>query len=147
MWTRRTKSTLAAAVVALASGCGGAADLAGTVRYRDRPLTFGTVQVRGADGLVRSASIEADGTYAIPDLPAGAVAVSATCRDPGEVEATRARAAGGRGGPATRPAATGGGKSATREGSLIPAVYSDLDRSGLATTLRPGPNQYDIELK
>ncbi|QJX00852.1 carboxypeptidase-like regulatory domain-containing protein [Frigoriglobus tundricola] len=147
MWTRRTKQTLTVAVIAFLSGCGGSGDLTGTVRYRDQPLSSGTVQVRGADGIVRSAPIESDGTYTIPNLPTGAVAVSVTCRDPREVEYSRAKAAGGRGGPPTS-AAKAGGKVASQEGfSLIPAAYSELERSGLGTTLRSGPNRYDIDLK
>ncbi|MBN9119802.1 MAG: hypothetical protein J0I06_11695 [Planctomycetes bacterium] len=144
------KLALPVAAVALVSGCGDSGELTGTVRYRDRPLSFGTVQVRGSDGVIRTGPIAADGTYTIAGLPSGATAVSVTCRDPRELEQRRPKRTSGKGGPegriAQQPAGAAGGAGRT-DFSLIPVVYSDLDRSGLGTTLRSGVNRYDVDLK
>jgi hypothetical protein len=148
MWTRWTKLTLPVAAVVLLSGCGGPGDLTGTVRYRDQPLPYGTVQARGADGLVREAPVGPDGTYTISGLPLGPAALSVTCRAPREVDRTPARAAGGRSASDARLSQPAGRTvDRTAETSLIPAVYSDLDRSGLSFTLQPGANRCEIDLK
>jgi hypothetical protein len=132
------------ALAVLAAGCSDTGDLTGTVRHKGQPVRSGNVQIRGADGIVRTAPIGPDGTYAVGGVPAGPAAVGVTCRDPREVEYTRSLAAGGRGegrGRVVRPTGPSSGFS------LIPEAYSDLNHSGLETTVRAGANGYDIDLK
>jgi hypothetical protein len=148
MLMRFLRIALPSAVAALSIGCGQSGDLAGKLSYRGQPLRFGTVQVRGEDGVVRSSEIGPDGTYLVKGIPAGAAKVSVTCRDPREVEYTRSLAYGGRGGSSTEyPRHVTGLEHAPADFSLVPAIYSELDRSGLETKLNSGTNCFDIDLK
>jgi hypothetical protein len=140
---RGTRRVLIPILAALAGGCTDTAELTGTVRHRGEPLRFGTVQVRGTDGLVRTSPISSDGSYAVPGLTPGTVAVGVTCRDPREVEYSRALAAGTRAGSVTK----GPRVNPSANYAIVPEVYADLNRSGLGTTLHSGENQYDIDLK
>jgi hypothetical protein len=127
----------AAAVALLAAcGCGGNGELTGTVTYRGQKLRSGAVQVRGSDGIVRASLIDADGRFVVPGVPTGptAVAVSSLGTRPGRsVPAAR----GGR----------GARLDPTPSFSLLPVKFSDLDRSGLGTTVEGGTNVFDIELR
>jgi hypothetical protein len=138
---------LAAAALLAACGCGGEGELTGAVSYKGKALQSGTAQIRGADGVVRSAPIDADGRFRVTGLPTGPAAVAVDCRDPRQVEYTKALARGGRGTPGTPGTPAGATPGRLPNFSLIPEMYSDLDRSGLATTVVGGENVFDVELK
>ena len=148
MLIRCVKIALLSAVAALSIGCGQSGDLTGNLSYRGQLLRFGTVQVRGEDGIVRSAEIGPDGTYLVKGLPPGAAKVSVTCRDPREVEYSRSLAFGGRGYSNPKDSGQVIGLDITpADFSLVPAIYAELDRSGLETKLNAGTNFFDIDLK
>jgi hypothetical protein len=154
MRSRYVCALLPVVLVVLASGCGDSGNVSGVVRYKDGPLKFGTVQVRGSDGVVHATLIDSEGNYTISGLPSGPATVSVTCRDQREVDQTQKLA--GRG-PSPTPRTgslvartTPPGKGEARkvaEWSLIPVSYADFDKSGLNYTVRSGSNQFDIDLK
>jgi len=148
MWNRVTIMGLLVTMAVAGVGCSRSSELSGTVPYRYRPLAFGTVQVRGADGMVRAVTIGPDGCYKIPELPTGITLVSVTCRDPHEMEFLPELTGRERGGVRSRrPAQSQTTSSGADAFSLIPTDYADLDRSGLSFTLATGANQFDIDLR
>jgi len=133
---------LVAAAVLLAAGCAGKGDLVGTVTYKGQKLRFGSVQVRGSDGVVRTGQIDAEGGYVVPGVPAGPATVAVTCQDPRQAEYTRSASRSGRAAQGSRVTQAPGQRG---NFSLIPEKYSDLDKSGLQATVR-GTTAFDIEL-
>src|SRR5206468_1180894 len=77
-----------AAVVFLAIlGCGsGRGDLHGTISYKGKLLTTGSVQVVGSDGIPKGAEIQSDGSYQVRDILAGEVKIAVNSPDPGKVK-------------------------------------------------------------
>jgi hypothetical protein len=133
-----------AAIVAgsvVLTGCGGRPDVKGTVSVRGTKLNAGTVTFRSGD-LVRGATIQPDGSFAIPECPPGQykvtvevpnlkfqknpTAVPKAAPMPGKVESTDP--------PAAIPVA-------------VDAKYRDADRSGLTYTVSSEVRNIDIELR
>jgi hypothetical protein len=131
---RRCRAGWLAVLLAAACGCGsgGEATVSGKVTYQDRPVTYGSVIFVGPDQKTRSAAIRPDGGYTVQGLTPGESAVSVISRDPAKGRAPKG-AAGTAGGP--------GGWFP------IPRRYEAASESGLACTLKAGPNNYDIALK
>jgi hypothetical protein len=123
----------------LAAGCARTGELTGSVTHRGNPLDGGTVQVRGSDGIVRTAAIGPDGRYAIADLPDGPAAVSVTSPQPRGREPAPSSVRRGRESPGART-------RGLPPGAPTPDPYSDLDQSGLSTTVRSGRNTFDFDL-
>jgi hypothetical protein len=134
---------LASIVVGLAGCGGGKADVTGKVSYKGKLLTTGTVSMVGPDGMVKQGLIAADGTYAVAGVAAGNVQIGvASPRPGGDSRAPR------RPGPASRLAAPNAGVAGDAANWFpIPDTYLEPTTSGLATTLKSGANQYDIELR
>jgi hypothetical protein len=117
-------------------GCGpGRGDLSGRVTYQGKPVSSGSVVIRGADKMLRSSPIAADAAYAVKDIGAGLVTITVYCPDPAAV-ATISRQPG-------KPAPL----KDNSKWFPIPAHYKDFDKSGLTFQLKSGPNQWDIDLK
>src|SRR5947209_17796776 len=73
-----------ALLAALLAGCAaGKADVTGKVTYQSKALTFGTVVVRGPDGLDIPGTINPDGSYRVTGAAAGKALVGVVSRDPG----------------------------------------------------------------
>jgi hypothetical protein len=63
------------------TGCGsGQGEVSGTVRYNGKPLSFGTIQLLGQDGIPRAGKIQPDGTFSVR-VPAGPAKVIVSCVD------------------------------------------------------------------
>ena len=127
---------------ASAVGCGGGrGEVRGTVRYRGRPLTSGTVQFLAADGIPYAAPIAADGSYAVR-APAGPAKVIVSClaedRMPRLARPAPAGPAGARGAATARPRSGGL--------SLIPERYADWGLSGLTVEVERGGTTCDFDL-
>ena len=63
-------------------GCGNTAKVTGKVTYQGRPVVYGSVTFLSADKTARSGAIEADGSYAVEDVPSGTVQIGVTSHDP-----------------------------------------------------------------
>ena len=63
-------------------GCGHTAKVTGKVTYQGRPVVYGSVTFLSADKTARSGAIQADGSYAVEDVPSGTVQIGVTSRDP-----------------------------------------------------------------
>jgi hypothetical protein len=120
------------------AGCGsGRTEVSGTVRYKGKPLSFGTIQFLSQDGIPYSGTIQPDGTFSVR-VPAGQAKVIVSCVD----ETKRKRL--------TSQAAAGNGRSSSetspRAFSLIPQRYGDWNASGLAVLVEGDKIEQDFAL-
>lgn len=129
--------------VGMVAGCGPAVgDVSGKVSYKNAPLKSGSITIMSKGGAMQG-SINEDGTYVVPNVPAGDAKVTVVCNDDAKMlrQVQQASAQGrGKKGPvgAAPPAANY---------SLIPEIYGDLTNTPLQTTVKRGKNTFDIELK
>jgi hypothetical protein len=74
---------LAPAVLA-AAGCGDTpkADVSGVVKFKGRPVVWGTVTVIASDQMAYHGSIHPDGKYTVKDVPIGPATVAVASADP-----------------------------------------------------------------
>jgi hypothetical protein len=100
------------------------ASVKGRVTLDGQPLPFGKVIFHLPDGQFVGSKIKADGTFKIDRVLPGAHKVT--------VEATRKTAAKG--------------KTAVPAVNLIPAKYSQEERTALRVEVRKGQNEYNFEL-
>lgn len=116
------------------------ATVSGTVNYQNRKVTSGSVVFVGADGVPSlPAPIREDGTYTATKVPTGTVKVAVV--NPSPTTSTSGAPL-----PANDPEA----QEAAREFARYvptPPRYRDAHSSGLTTELKPGSNDYNIELK
>ena len=126
------------ALVVLAPGCGPGTDTAaGKVTYQGKPVVWGSVTLRAADGSMHQIGLNPDGTYRLDRVPVGPAKVGVSSPDP----TPSARA--GRGGDARVPA----GPPPPPPGAWfpLPARYADPAASGVTVQVGGGPA--DIDLK
>lgn len=121
---------ISASVLLFLSGCGSHPHVAGTVTYKDKNLTAGTVAFVGKDGKKHVAAILSDGSYKLIEPPVGQVKVGVEVRPiklniPGSTDK----------------------KGEKDPPSPIPERYADPNKSGLSTEIKEGSNTYDITLK
>jgi hypothetical protein len=121
-------SVLAVLMAALAAcGCGGGPrQISGTVSYRGRPLSDGTVLLLASDGLPYDGKIGPDGRFTIADVPGGKARVAVTSFAPAAEMAPRD------GLPQARFRRTA---TPTDRTSLLPAHYGDLAVSPLTVNV------------
>jgi hypothetical protein len=142
-WTNATPAWGVAwlLVVLTCGGCNRVGQVAGKVTYRDQPVPDGTVMLLASDGRAYDGQIQSDGTFFIPNVPAGTAKVSVTSMAAaGEVD----KSGGGKGDARAkqRNLAKGGARS------RIPIQYSDLNQSGLNVTVEKDVTaQLDLKLK
>ena len=150
-WNPAVPSRLAALLaLALAvqavPGCGRpSGSVSGKVLLKGHPLTAGDVTFIGADQKVASSPIQSDGNYAISKVAAGPAKISVTPpikavsmprgmkMDPGKMGAPS---------PDSSAAPASEGKP-----PAIPEQYQDPSKSGLTYDVKPGPQEFTIELK
>jgi hypothetical protein len=130
-----------------AFGCGsGLSEVSGTVKYQGKPLTTGSIQFLGSDGVAYPAKIGSDGTYTVRVRP-GEAQVLVSCIDEARMfEDTRKWSESGRGGtpeekPKPPPTPTNGSYS------LIPEKYANWYTSGLKVTIKKGQDTQDFDLQ
>jgi hypothetical protein len=117
-------------------GCGrGVAEVSGKVRFKDQPLSSGTVTFVRQDGQSSSSAIAADGSYLIDEAPIGPVkiAVESHPRVPPGLMNPPGRAIP----PPQAP---------KNHSMTIPERYRDPERSGLTHTVKRGSHTHDIDL-
>ncbi len=139
------------------AGCGGVADVKGTVTYKGQLLKFGSVTAVPSNGLTVQTNINEDGTYALKGLSVGEAKFGVYCQDPKFVDAVKELAEkgkdvggekGGVGGRvAPRALNTGGAAKAIRNPNLVPDKYIDPDKGLLKYTVLRGQNTYNITLE
>jgi hypothetical protein len=134
--------------------------LSGTITYKGNPVTGGNMGLYAKDGGFYPVAINADGTYAAADLPAGesVVTIETESLNPakrGNATYGGARAKGQQTSspmPGKMPGGGGGDAAAgTAEVASgvyvkIPVKYSKKDTSGLTLNLTKGVNQKDFDL-
>ena len=139
--------TLFALALLLPLGCGGGSGtLSGTVAYKGRKLTQGSVSVVSASGATASAAINPDGTYTIENCPGGNLKIAVNSPDPNEMARRAAEMkASGRASGQTAGFTTGT-TADPASWFAIPAAYGDPDTSGLSVDVS-GNTVHPIELQ
>ena len=111
----------------------------GTVRYKGKALSGGTIQFLGSDGATYPAKIGPDGTYRVR-VRVGEAQVLVSCVDEGRmVEHLRKL------GDFTRGAKAGAAPEG-RSFNLIPEEYAAWSTSGLKVSIQGGKNSHDFDL-
>jgi hypothetical protein len=124
-----------------ASGCAARkADVTGTVRYRNQPVTSGSVSFYCDNGEIRSSLLSADGTYHLTQMAPGSarVVVVSHPRVPPALHIDHAPAALA---PHPRQKTV-----PNRPISVVPQRYSQPDSSGLNFIINSGEQVLDIDL-
>ncbi len=125
---------LLAALAATACGCSREASVSGKVTYKDKPVTYGTVIVLGPEHKASSGAIQPDGSYTVEGLVPGEAQFGVVSRDPAK----------------GRTHAKPKGQVEVVEGHSwepLPRQFELPASSGIARTLKSGPNRQDIDLK
>jgi hypothetical protein len=136
----RTLTTFLGLLTALvlASGCGsGTGTAAGKVIYQGKPVVWGSVILKAADGSVHQIGISPDGTYRLDRVPSGPAKVGVSSPDP--TPSARAKENADARVPAGPPRPPPGAWFP------LPARYTDPATSGVTVQVGGGPA--DIELK
>jgi len=138
-------SCLAAAV---AAGCGpGLGTVSGTVTFKEKPVTSGSVSVIASDGIQYVGEITPQGTYSIPRVPAGNAKF--TVASPNPNHAAAGRVAGNAGGAASGDAAAPApapNPPAAGTWVALPPEYADPAKSNLTGTVT-GDTVINLPLK
>src|SRR5262245_16957798 len=140
-------------------GCGGVADVKGTVSYKGQLLKFGSVSAIPPGGLVVQGDIKEDGSYELKGVGLGEAKFMVYCQDPKFTKAVTDLADkspkdgegkdGGKGGRIAAGALTTGDavKAIQQNPNLIPDKYSDQSKTTLKHTAVRGENVYNIVLE
>jgi hypothetical protein len=120
---------VAVVVVALAGCDAGRGDVSGIVTLNGAPLPGGMVTFVAANGQAETGRISADGTYSVPNFPAGPARITVITQPPVRLNEN---------GPAIETL----GKYVA-----IPQRYRDPEQSGLTCDVKRGPQQCDLPLQ
>jgi hypothetical protein len=134
---RLTLAALVLTTLGLA-GCGKGADstVAGTVKYKGKPLITGYVLLQFDDGNSVNGQIATDGTYSISTPFTGHAKVAVGSPKPSKPADDK------RGGPPVDPSTI----PDPAKWVEIPAKYADPATSGKEATIKSGKNTIDIDL-
>lgn len=149
---------LVALTIPGASGCAPpTGSLSGTVAYKGKSLPYGRVTFVCADGTVVSGKIDSDGTYLIPQAPAGPARVAVRCLEeamPALVSVDPSELHGGKRSDSPAHAPQGPmmiqspeKPTARPKPMRIPDHFQQAERSGLTYEIRRGEQTYDIKLE
>lgn len=134
-------AAVALLIALAASGCAARkADIKGTVRYRNQPVTNGSVSFYCANGEIRSSLLSTDGTYHLTQVAPGSARVAVVSHPPVPPALHTDRVPDSL---APRPRQqTVPHKSI----SVVPPRYSRPDSSGLDFMVNPGEQVLEIDL-
>lgn len=136
---RTWMARFAATALLVAAGCAPTKTTAtGRVTYRGKPVTWGSVVLVAADGVSYPGVLQADGSFAIPGVPAGPVRILVRNPEPRPAPPGPPRAGGRPGGPQIAVDTGDRGPAAGSGWTPIPEKYADPDRAGLLAEVRPG---------
>jgi hypothetical protein len=144
---------IAAALVALLGGCGQPrSQVHGTVHYKGKPLSAGTIVFLAPDNQAYPVRIQPDGSYQVASLPRGRVRVAVQAATP-RLPSRPQPGAKDSDGLATDAAKTDDAAKRRRKPlSTTPAVtfpsrYGNPEQSGLDFDLQAPDQEYSIDLK
>jgi hypothetical protein len=123
-------------------GCGKTATVSGTVKFKDKPLSVGTVIFHCQDGIVLRAPIDNKGTYSLAAVPLGPVQITVV------TPRTRRLNMSTEGAPVFKDLKQADKEEpeVSTEENAIPLKYRDPETSGLSFTVEAGSQTKDIEL-
>ncbi len=139
-------SALGLAIVVVAAFFHGTpkANVTGRVTYQGRPVIWGSVVIAGKDGRSAAGPIKPDGTFEVANAPTDAVSVAVVSRDPLlQTWATNIKVSRNR---PTR-AAFSASPVDRKKWFPLPAKFEDPSNSGVATTLKRGDNEFNVDLQ
>lgn len=141
-----TRPSILMIIALLPLGCGGSTGtLSGTVSYKGKLLSQGTVTVYAENGTTAESPISPDGTYVIENCPGGKVKIAVSSPDPAQGKASAAALKASGRLPAGAPEIPPPSGDATKWFS-IPANYANPDESGLTVEVS-GSTEHAIDLK
>src|SRR5262245_40326044 len=136
------------------AGCGGVADVKGTVSYKGQMLKFGSVTAVPANGLAVQSEIKEDGSYELKGVSLGEAKFLVYCQDPKFTKIVADLAGeknkdekSGKGGRATGVFNTGEATKVVENPNLVPDKYSDQAKTTLKFNIARGENIYNIVLE
>jgi hypothetical protein len=117
----------------------------GTVTFRDKPVTWGSIALVASDGVTYPGVLQADGSFRIPGVPVGPARV--LVRNPDEPPVVKRRVTQVPGPFADdRKVSPFLPAGPVEERAVIPEKYADPARSGLSVEVRPGrPLQIQLD--
>src|SRR5262245_61811725 len=138
----------------LASGCGGVADVKGTVTYKGALLKFGSVTAIPPNGMLVQDNIKEDGSFELKGVALGEAKILVYAQDPKFVKvvtdiAMKAKTFKGEGGGGRAAAGalnTGEAVEALKNPNTVPDKYMDEKTSPLKFTVKRGENSFNIVL-
>jgi hypothetical protein len=133
LYPSRRAAALALLGIAALAGCNANKRLTitGTVTYKGKPLPSGIVRFYSGRDRMSMATVEADGTFAVTDVPPGPVKVTV---EPDPQASKHRSMGGGANEPAPKPVA-------------IPSKYADPTTSGLEYNITGGSNKLEVKLE
>jgi hypothetical protein len=150
VWLRFAGFTFTFAGAILLAGCGTkVGDVSGSVQYKGKAITSGTVTMVGKDGVPVQTEIAEDGTYKLKGVSVGEVTIAVASPPLQESKAPRKVE---RKDPNTgKSIETKSGERIASQGQkdswrAIPIEYSDITLGKLKTTISTGQNNHDIKL-
>lgn len=132
-------------------GCGiQTGRVSGTVTYKNKPLTTGSVMLVPSNGTILYGTIQSDGTYAIENVPVGTAMIGVTSVDE-KLYAEFVGRNSGKGKPEGKEKGDGGpkepgGGARPLDYNKIPPRYGDVNQSGLRCEVQKDTT-YNIDLK
>jgi hypothetical protein len=129
------------------AGCAGKGDVSGTVSYKGKVLTSGSVTFQGPDGNLHISEI-LDGQYSVTGVPTGTAKIGVTVLDESITEHFRKMSAFGRGQKGgDMPKGPPPKIPDLSTFYIVPQKFGDGNSSGLTFEVRSGPNTHDIDIK
>ena len=127
-------------------------ELTGLVKSGPKLVVSGSVTAVGSDNIPHGTLIGPDGRYRLSGLPVGEVKLLVSSPNPAQKNKGRADAgqAGSRGGEGRRPPAADvppPDPEIVKKWFPISEDYSDLAKTPLRATVKPGSTTHDIELE
>jgi hypothetical protein len=120
-------------VLVLVGGCApGMGSVSGTVTYQGKPLETGTIIFYDSAKNAPAATINKDGTFAIPKVAAGKAKIAVMMPMPISFRG------------ADLPGGTKQGE--TTKVPSLPPKYADPEQSGLTFEVKSGSNQHEVKL-
>jgi hypothetical protein len=119
------------------------------VTYQGKPVVHGGVVLIGDGFRPRSGRIDPEGNYRISDVPSGLVRIAVVSPDP-EPPSSSALQSMSKVKDKMKQDKLQMAKKVPVDRSkwfVLPKQYESTETSGITTTLQPGDNTFDIELK
>jgi hypothetical protein len=121
-------------------------DIHGVIQYEGKPVTDATVIFIASDNKTHLARLKEDGSYHVTGVAQGPVKVSIQSSAPRVAPRADPRSEYGKVGvaeakDAARP------RPVAPAGTVIPAIYQDPEKSGLAFDLKEVNQEWSIDLK